>query len=79
MTSVGEYGIRGIKITGSAKVKLSVYADDIVLFCNDDYEVQQSFAFFEKIEKLTGSQLNKGKTEILNIGGSEIRTAFKPL
>ena len=78
LTSVGENGLRGIKIPGPREVKLSVYADDIVLFCNDDYEVQQSFAFFEKIEKLTGSQLNKGKTEILNIGGSEIRTAFKP-
>ena len=52
-------------------------ADDLVLFCNSDYEIQQSFEFFEKVARITGSQLNREKTEILNISTRSVRADFK--
>ena len=77
LTGTSKYGLEGIRIPGSKRIKVSAYADDLVLFCNSDYEIQQSFEFFEKVARITGSQLNREKTEILNISTRSVRADFK--
>ena len=48
--------------------KVSAYADDLLLFCQDQKDVKCIFSFFEYIKQGTGSELNLNKTQLLAIG-----------
>ena len=56
--------LQGINIPGGT-VKISVYADDLVIFCADEGDINKTFSFFERVAEISGSQLNQGKTQIL--------------
>ena len=56
--------IQGIKVPGGV-VKISAYADDLVMFCNDQSDISKTFSFFDKVFEITGSQLNQNTTKIL--------------
>ena len=73
----GLYGIDGIKTPGGSCIKTSAYADDLVLFCRDEYDVKKCFNLFQEIARITGSQLNKDKTEILNLSTPRITTELQ--
>ena len=77
LTADSPHAIKGIDLPGDSRIKVSAYADDLVLFCNDDYDVQKCFGFFEKIAAITGSQLNRDKTEILNLSATSLRVEYR--
>ena len=56
--------IQGIKVPGGV-LKMSAYADDLVVFCNDQSDISKTFSFFDKVFEISGSQLNQNKTKIL--------------
>lgn len=60
-------GVRGITTPGGDNVKVSAYADDLLVFCKDNLDIEKTFQYFEKVRLLTGSALNTQKTEILNL------------
>ena len=51
--------------------KLTAYADDLLLFCSSEPDINVVFEFFEKVSGATGSELNRSKTKILKIGGDD--------
>ena len=46
LTADSPHAIKGIDLPGDGRIKVSAHADDLVLFCNDDYDVQKCFGFF---------------------------------
>ena len=56
--------VKGIKVPGGV-VKVSAYADDLIVFCNDRSDIDKTFSFFDKVYDISGSQLNQSKTKIL--------------
>ena len=61
--------LKGIPIQGSKNsIKISAYADDLLVFCNTENEINKIFKCFDTIKDATGSELNKNKTRILAIG-----------
>ena len=54
--------IQCIKVPGGV-MKISAYADDLVVFCNDQSDISKTFSFFDKVFEITGSQLNQSKTK----------------
>ena len=51
--------------------KLTAYADDQLLFCSSEPDINVVFEFFTKVSGATGSELNRSKTKILKIGGDD--------
>ena len=62
---------RGLETTSGQTYKLTAYADDLLMFCSDESDVQSVFRFFDRVRIATGSVLNKSKTKILKIGNRE--------
>ena len=56
--------VKGIKVPGGV-VKVSAYADDLIVFCNNRSDIDKTFSFFDKVYDISGSQLNQSKTKIL--------------
>jgi len=62
--------IQGIKIN-NCEYKLNQYADDtFVSIINDGHSLNNVFTCIESFSKISGLQLNKDKTEILDLGGN---------
>ena len=76
LTGDSPHAVRGICLPGDNQIKVSTYADNLVLFCNDEYDVQKCFSFFNKIAAITGSQLNRDKTEILNLPATRLKVEY---
>lgn len=68
---LGSTQFRGLEATSGQAYKLTAYADDLLMFCSGESEVKSVFRFFDKVCAATGSELNKDKTKILNIGCRE--------
>ncbi|KAF6024754.1 hypothetical protein EB796_016937 [Bugula neritina] len=60
----------GVRTTSNNIAKLTAYADDLLFFCNDEYDVAEVFESFEYIKQGTGSMLNTNKTQLLPIGSA---------
>ena len=56
--------VKGIKVPGGV-IKVSAYADDLIVFRNDRSDIDMTFSFFDKVYDISGSQLNQSKTKIL--------------
>ena len=59
--------IKGFKIQEHS-YKLSIYADDLTGFINNEEELEELIRIFESFGKTSGLKLNKDKTEALYIG-----------
>ena len=77
LTADSPHAVRGIDLPGDNRIKVSAYTDDLVLFCDDNYDVKKCFSFFDKIAAITGSELNSDKTEILNLLTTRLRFEYQ--
>ena len=62
--------LKGLPIPGGSQLKVSAFADDLVVFCKDSCDQAEVFSCFEKFRLATGSSLNKRKTEVLPLNSS---------
>lgn len=61
--------ITGFPVPGTGSVKVSAYADDVVLFLRDSGSISQVIALFDVYTELSGAKLNLRKSEALSVGG----------
>ena len=71
-----DYGIEGLKLPLGKVVKVSAYADDLLLFCQQ-WETQKVFDIFELIRRATGSALNTTKTKVLNLSKTAVLPQYE--
>lgn len=61
-------GIRGLALPSSeARIRVSAYADDLLLFCNHHSDVVKVNEYFALLRRATGSCINEAKTKCLNL------------
>ena len=77
LTGDSPHAVRGIDLPGDNRIKVSAYTDDLVLFCNDNYDVKKCFSFFDNIAAITGCELNSDKTVILNLLTTRLRFEYR--
>ena len=65
--------LKGLNIGYNRKIKLSQYADDTVLFLNNEAEMGKSFEIIENFGNVSGLRLNKHKCEGYWLGVSKYR------
>ena len=66
--------IRGIQLPG-VTLKVSAFADDLVVFCKDEKDIEQVFKVFDNFSFAKGSFLNVNKTEMLPLSSATSITA----
>uniref|UniRef100_A0A8C7I3E1 Reverse transcriptase domain-containing protein n=1 Tax=Oncorhynchus kisutch TaxID=8019 RepID=A0A8C7I3E1_ONCKI len=62
------YNIKGIILPGGDMLKISHYADDTVLYLQDDLSLKESVKVIDEFSVASGSKINKNKTEIKPLG-----------
>ena len=60
--------IRGITLCSEVEVRLSQYADDLILFLNEPEAITRAIVEIEKFSSVSGLKLNIDKTKCLPIG-----------
>lgn len=68
------YNIKGIILPGGDMLKISQYADDTVLYLQDDLSLKESIKIIDEFSVASGSKINKNKTEIKYLGQWKWRT-----
>lgn len=68
--------LKGIEFPNKTTVKVSAYADDLSVFCQDRTDVDIVFHFSDKDKTCTGNELNKNKTRILSLNIRNSRIAL---
>ena len=64
--------LEGVKISNYEKrIKIAQYADDTILFLNNEQEIESAFKTIESFGNVSGLRLNKGKCDGFWLGASK--------
>ena len=69
---------KGLKLPNNVEVKLSQFADDTTLICEDIESLKENIMIINKFAEISGLKLNKKKTKAICIG-SQKKNKTKPL
>ena len=62
---------KGIKLPNNVEVKLSQFADDTTLICQDIESLKENITIINKFAEMSGLKLNKKKTKTIWIGSQK--------
>lgn len=65
--------IGGLKLPGGIILKVKAYADDTIFFTQKDNDIIEIIKKFDSFGKLSGAKINKDKTEIFNLGRTQMK------